>query len=57
MRLNLETKNNNYNFFISDIKELEEKLNESSENARKNTKRYTHEKIFSEAYRKLNENI
>lgn len=51
---NLKIKNNNYKFFVSDIKELEEKLNKSSENARINTKRYTHEEIFSEAYKILN---
>lgn len=41
-------------FFVSDIKELEEKLNKSSKDARKNPKRYTHEEIFDEAYRRLN---
>lgn len=52
---NLKIKDNNYRFFVSDINELEKKLNESSENARKNTKRYTHEEIFKEMFRKLNQ--
>lgn len=42
-------------FIISNIKELEEKLNISSENARKNRTRYTHEEVFSEAYKRLNQ--
>lgn len=49
------TKIQDTNFFISDIKELENKLNKSSENSRKNIKRYSHDEIFDEAYRKINE--
>ena len=43
-----------YDFFISDMNELEKKLNKSSEHARENPKRYTHDEIFDEAYRRLN---
>lgn len=49
---NIELKD--FNFFISDMAELEKKLNKSSEHARENPKRYTHEEIFDEAYRRLN---
>lgn len=43
-----------FSFFVSDINELERKLNKSSEDARKNPKRYSHDEIFDEACRRLN---